>query len=181
VYRFLAYEAEIFLPPYQNVTVWHLSDLASGKRKPIKAAAVKTINIPHFSGLNIETMLEHAKNWPAVAMALPLEPREIDKLPRSYIANCIYTIVGTPFRQWVDQQCQLRNDKVIEKQNLQITMDPAVYQAFLNSKHVSTQNGISSHLFKDTAKRRRSKAQILEEKAAELAKRQKLENLETEM
>ena len=67
VYRFLAYEAEIFLPPFQNVTVWHLSDLASGKRKPIKAAAVKTISIPHFSGLKIETMLHHAKNWPVVA------------------------------------------------------------------------------------------------------------------
>ena len=60
-------------------------------------------------------------------------------------------------------------------------MDNDIFDAFQKSRHVSTQNGISSHLFKDSAKRRRSKAQILEDKAAEVHKRQRLEQLETEM
>jgi hypothetical protein len=93
----------------------------------------------------------------------------------------IYTIVGQPFREWVEQQCQLRNEKVIENQNLQITMDNDIFQAFQRSKHVSTQNGISSHLFKDSAKRRRSKAQILEDRALENTKMQKFEQMEAEM
>ena len=37
-------------------------------------------------------------------MALPIEPKEIDKIPRQYIANVIYTIVGAPFNAWVEQQ-----------------------------------------------------------------------------
>ena len=33
VYRFLATEAMVYLPPYQTVTIWHLRDLASSKKK----------------------------------------------------------------------------------------------------------------------------------------------------
>ena len=33
VWRFLATEAGIYLPPYQTVTIWHLKDLASGAKK----------------------------------------------------------------------------------------------------------------------------------------------------
>ena len=60
-------------------------------------------------------------------------------------------------------------------------MDNDIFQAFQRSKHVSTQNGISSHLFKDSAKRRRSKAQILEDRALENTKMQKFEQMEAEM
>ena len=75
-------------------------------------------------------MLHHAKKWPAVAKALPVEPREVEKLPRSYLANVIYTIVGTPFRDWVDKAIQARNDKIVEEQNLAINMDPDIFAAF---------------------------------------------------
>ena len=30
VYRFLATEAMVYLPPYQTVTIWHLKELGSG-------------------------------------------------------------------------------------------------------------------------------------------------------
>ena len=33
IYRFLATEAMIYLPPYQTVTIWHLKDLAASKKK----------------------------------------------------------------------------------------------------------------------------------------------------
>ena len=76
--------------------------MASGSRKAIKCSDVKDISIPHFEGLTVDAMLFHAKNWPAVAKALPVELREIEKLPRAYLGNLIYTIVGQPFRDWVD-------------------------------------------------------------------------------
>ena len=113
MYRFLAYEAEIYLPPIATVTIWHCRDLASGKRKPIKCSDVKDISLPHFEGLTVDAMLHHAKNWPAVGMALPIEPREVEKMPRSYLANVIYTIVGKPFRDWVDQAIKTRNEKIV--------------------------------------------------------------------
>ena len=33
IWRFLATEASIYLPPYQTVTIWHLKDLASGEKQ----------------------------------------------------------------------------------------------------------------------------------------------------
>ena len=33
IYRFLATEAMVYLPPYQTVTIWHLKDLAASTEK----------------------------------------------------------------------------------------------------------------------------------------------------
>ena len=32
IYRFLTVEACIYLCPYENVTIWHMKDLASGEK-----------------------------------------------------------------------------------------------------------------------------------------------------
>ena len=69
--------------------------------------------------------------------ALPLEPREIDKLPRSYVANVIYTIVGDKFKAWVEKAIQERTQRNIEEQDMAIEMDPEVLQAFKASNNVS--------------------------------------------
>lgn len=63
--------------------MFHLRDLASGKKKIIKASSVKTIQIPHFKGLEMSTMLENSKNFPNVAKSLPDPQTELDKLPRA--------------------------------------------------------------------------------------------------
>ena len=60
-------------------------------------------------------MLDNAKNFPAVMAALPSEKSEREKLPRAYIANVIYTIVGPPFKQWIDDEITKRNDRIIEE------------------------------------------------------------------
>ena len=97
-YRFLSFDVGAYLPPYNDVTVWHLRDLALGSRRLLKADNVKTIQIPQFEGLSIENMLLNAKNFPQVMKALPVEPREIKKLPRYYLGNVIFTLVGDPFK-----------------------------------------------------------------------------------
>ena len=94
VYRFLAFDVGAYLPPYDVVTVDHLRDLARGRRTIIKSANIKHMMIPHFEGLTIKQMLFHAKATPEVALCLPAEDREIDKLPRQYIANVIFTVIG---------------------------------------------------------------------------------------
>ncbi len=82
-------------------------------------------------------MLHHAKKSTTVCKCLPIESREVEKLPRAYLANVIYTIVGDKFRKWVEQKIQDRNDKLMEDQNMAIDMDPEVYKAFKNSNYVS--------------------------------------------
>ena len=55
-----------------------------------------------------------------------------------------------------------------------ISMDPEIYQAFQASQHVSRQNGISGHLMKESANRRRSKVEIEEEKKESARKEQEI-------
>lgn len=108
-YRFLSFDVGAYLPAYDDVTVHHLRDLAMGGRRLLKADNIKTIQIPQFEGLTIENMLQNAKNFPQVMRALPVEPREIKKLPRYYIGNIIYTLVGDPFKKWVQQKIDERS------------------------------------------------------------------------
>ena len=104
IYRWLTSEAAIYLPPYESVTVFHMRDICGGKRKMIKQANVKVISVPFFDGLSIEHMLNWAKTRPEGVMeALPVVKREVDKLPRAYIANCIYTLTGDAFKTWINK------------------------------------------------------------------------------
>ena len=63
--------------------------------------------------------------------AFPIVKRELDKLPRAYIANVIYTLTGAAFVKWVEKQVNDRNAKVAREANM-IEMDSqiaAIYQA----------------------------------------------------
>ena len=102
VYKFLAHECNTYLPPYENVTVWHLRDLASGKKRRIKGTQTKHIMVPQFSGLAIKHMLVFGARYEIVGESLPAVDGEILKLPRQYVANVIHTQVGKPFSDWVD-------------------------------------------------------------------------------
>ena len=130
VYRFLAFECGVYLPAYATITIWHLRDIAAGKRKHIKSTAVKTIQVPHFEGLSFDSMLHNAKKHPGLINYLPAEEREIEKLPRAYLANLIYTIVGERFRDWVKEKVDHRTQKILEDQDMAIEMDPEILQVF---------------------------------------------------
>ena len=67
------------------MTVWHLRDLVAGKRMILFSKDVKQIHVPQFEGLTTEDMLKFARREPKVALALPVEPREVDKLLRQYV------------------------------------------------------------------------------------------------
>lgn len=88
--------------------------------------AVKVITVPHFEGLKIETMLDYAATKPGVMEALPIIQREREKLPRAYVANMIYTIVGEPFKKWVEARVNERHN-LRRQQTDTIEMDPEIY------------------------------------------------------
>jgi hypothetical protein len=111
VYRFLACDAHLYLDSFETMTIWHLKDLAAGRKKKIISKDVKHISIPQYEGLSIADLLEYAKSYPAVMQALPVE-REIKKLSKQYIANVIYTIVGAGFIEWVEDRVRSRNERV---------------------------------------------------------------------
>ena len=70
--------------------------------------------------------------------ALPQERSEIDNLHRTYIANVIYTMVGEDFRNWVDNMMKERTKRITQERDMNIKMDPEIYQIFKNSTSVSS-------------------------------------------
>ncbi len=126
-----------YVPPYDTVTVWHLRDLASNARTRILAEKIKHINVPHFEGITIDTIYEYAKMYPAVMKCLPESEDETKKMPRQYLANIVYTVVGKQFYDWVDGKVKARNQKVISEANMGIEMDPDIAAIFKASTAVS--------------------------------------------
>jgi len=80
--------------------------------------------------------MEYGRQFQSVIDALPPD-REIKKLSRQYIANVIFTLVGSPFQTWVDTGISNRNIKVTQERNLNIEMDEDVARIFRESNAVS--------------------------------------------
>ena len=76
----------------------------------------------------------------------------------------VYTLCGEDFEKWVKKGIQKRNDEVKKNRNKYIEMDPTVAAIFKQSTSVSTSKGISVHLLKPNAKRRRTKQQRIDDK-----------------
>ena len=57
-------------------------------------------------------------------MYLPEAYKEIEKLPRSYVANVAYTVIGDDFKKWVDD--------IIEEDATYKVMKSAVIESFVN-------------------------------------------------
>ena len=137
VYRFLNSEVKCYLSGYDTMTIWHLKDLASGKRKRIKCEAVKVLPVPQFEGLTISDMLDYGRQDSKVMECLPAAEAEILKLPRQYIANVIYTVVGDAFADWVENRIIQRNHKIATEKELMIEMDAEIAAIFRASTAVS--------------------------------------------
>ena len=136
VWRFLANEVKWYLPRAETVTIWHLRDLARGKRAHILCSNVKVIHMPQYEGLTVEDLLVEARKSEAVMRALPSEEKEIKKLPRAYIGNLIYTIIGKDFADWVDARVTARNAKLKEERDLQIELDSEIEAIFKASTSI---------------------------------------------
>ena len=87
--------------------------------------------------MSVAKMLEWAKRHPEVFNALPREQAEIESLHRTYIANVIYTVVGEDFRDWVNKKMQERTKRIAEERDMNIKMDPEIYQVYKNSTSIS--------------------------------------------
>ena len=66
------------------------------------------------------------------------DEKDIHRLPRQWLVNLVYTLVGDSFGSWVTQHIKTRNDKLAEKQDLLIDLDPAIAAAFGSSLNISS-------------------------------------------
>ena len=140
VYRFLSAEVAAYLPPYETVSVFHLRDLCAKRRRILKCTDIKVMQLPHYDGLFILDLLGFAENYQngSAMEALPLIRKETLKLPRGYIANVIFSIVGQPFADFVKSQIDARNNKIKHEQSMNIEMDPEIADIFRASTSISS-------------------------------------------
>ena len=124
--------------------MWFLKALICGDKKFVKCDAMRHIYVPQYKGLNIERFLAMTRDYPDVLNYLP-DTRDWHKLPRQWLVNIFYSVVGKPFADWVDNVVNERHQNVAEKNDLMIAMDPEIAKAFQES------TAISSKLFLVTA------------------------------
>jgi hypothetical protein len=63
--------------------------------------------------------------------------KEITKLPKQWIVNVAFTVLGDPFRTWIKKGISDRNIKVAIQKDLNIGMDPELLIAYRASNAVS--------------------------------------------
>jgi hypothetical protein len=95
------------------------------------------LHVPIYYGLNIEEILAKGNECDALVNYLPDE-RDIPKLPRQFVINVTHTVMGPPFKAWVDSKIKERNESIAEKQGLLIELDSEIYKAFQASHNISS-------------------------------------------
>ena len=70
-------------------------------------------------------------------MYFPEKREEIERLPRSFIINVLYSLKGESFKKSVNRKMEERNQRLIEKQDIGLELDDEVKAAFLKSTQVS--------------------------------------------
>ena len=61
---------------------------------------IKVISVPQYESLKIELILEKINEHPRAPRFIPDE-RDIHKIPRAWLCNIAYTIIGDSFNNWV--------------------------------------------------------------------------------
>ena len=164
VCRLLTVDVGYYLPPYKSINVYFMKDLMAKRKKAIKINDVKHLYAPQYDSLSVSKLLDFAAAYSAVEEHLP-EPRDIPLLPRQWILNVCFALIGSDFADFVRAQIEQRNMKLADCNNLNVDVDPEILAVIQNSTAVSTQKGTSAHLLKIGSKRRRTQAEIAEFRA----------------
>ena len=136
-YHFATVECRAYLPPFENVTIYFLKALITGSKKFIHTDKVQYLSVPQYDGLGIKEFLCEAGKYPATEQYFP-DADDLRRLPRQWVINVIYTLVGKPFADWALARMEARNQQLMAKHDMAILMDPEVLRIFNASTHVSS-------------------------------------------
>ena len=123
IYHKVAHELDAYLPGVDQVTTWHMRDLASGVKKRIRGKDVKSMHVPSYEGLALKDFAKLIDEQPFVQMCLPDREKEMLKMGRTYLINVLYTRLGEKFKTWVDERVERRHQEVREEGKKYIELD----------------------------------------------------------
>ena len=150
IYVLLTVEARKYLPPVDTVTIYFLKDCISGERQRkyhlqffnflssvIKCSQIQHLYVPQYETLSLPILVDWARGQQVPFLHyLPFE-REICKLPKQWVVNVLYTVIGEAFRAFVKEKIEERNARVIVERDLMINVDQDIANAFQASTVVS--------------------------------------------
>ena len=121
------------------MSIFHLKDIMTNQRLPIKSSDVQHASIPMFEGLYLNDLLQFARDWNNgyILQALPVVEKEVKKLPREYVTNVIQTLAKDDFSEWVKRRVEARNRKLVEDREMTIQLDQTILDIFNASNAVS--------------------------------------------
>ena len=102
----------------------------------VLAKNLKHLTVPYYEGLAVKDILEKIGMRENFRLYMPIV-KEVFRLPRQFIINVAFSIIGDPFKEWVTEEVKMRNAKVTKEKDMLIAMDPTVYQAYQNSTAIS--------------------------------------------
>ena len=86
---------------------------------------MKHLAVPQYEGLTVQDILKNIGMKDDFRLYMPVL-KEIMKLPKQFIINVAFSIIGDPFAKWVRSMIEMRNEKVTKEKDLLIAMDPMV-------------------------------------------------------
>ena len=103
----------------------------------MKCDTIKHLYVPQYETLSIKEILNTWGSNHNLQVFMPIE-KELKSLNKQFIVNVAYSVVGEPFKQWVKDMIETRNQDMTKSKNLLINMDTDVAAAFQASTAVSS-------------------------------------------
>ena len=129
----------LYLPPFDNVTIYFLKELMGGQKKTIRTTLIRTVHVPQYDGLGVKEIRQFLdEHHPEVYAYLPEPSIELPKVPKAWLANVCATLLHEKFTKWVKEQVAARHEKVLELKDMGIVMDPEMAKIFNASTAVSS-------------------------------------------
>lgn len=82
-----------------------------------------------------------------------------------WILNVCYTVLGNGFSDFVREKINERNETLVDRQDLNIAIDPTILDVIMNSSSIAVSKGAAQNSLKIGSKRRRTRAEIDEYRA----------------
>ena len=92
-----------------------LRDLTVGKKKYIKCGDMMYLYAPQYEKLDISTILGLVETRSPLVLEYLPDKRDHHRLPRQFILNVTYTILGDDFSNYVDLRVKERNETLAMK------------------------------------------------------------------
>ena len=103
----------------EQITIYFLKDLMSGAKTPIYGPDVRHVTIPQYEGLGIQDIANFVNTKANVLPFLP-DGKELQKTPKQWIGNVCASVLKNIFTDWIKEQVETRNKKIVVDRGLNI-------------------------------------------------------------